>query len=70
MLDRSADLVQTLDEYIYPAIQKQYVAILTHETDVIDDGDVEAVHQMRVNLLGKSYKYLVKHLDRELCLIF
>jgi CHAD domain-containing protein len=50
MLDRSADSVQTLDEYLYPAIQKQYIAILTHETDVIDDGDVEAVHQMRVSL--------------------
>ncbi len=40
----------TLADYIYPAIQKQYVAILSHEADVISDGDVEAVHQMRVSL--------------------
>ncbi len=40
----------TLADYIYPAIQKQYVAILTHEADLIGDGDVEAVHQMRVSL--------------------
>jgi CHAD domain-containing protein len=40
----------TLADYIYPAIQKQYVAILTHEADLISDGDVEAVHQMRVSL--------------------
>ncbi len=40
----------TLADYIYPAIQKQYIAILTHEADVIGDGDIEAVHQMRVSL--------------------
>jgi CHAD domain-containing protein len=40
----------TLADYIYPAIQKQYIAILTHEADVIASGDVEAVHQMRVSL--------------------
>jgi CHAD domain-containing protein len=40
----------TLADYIYPAIQKQYVAILSHEADVINDGDVEAIHQMRVSL--------------------
>jgi CHAD domain-containing protein len=40
----------TLADYIYPAIQKQYVAILSHEANVINDGDVEAVHQMRVSL--------------------
>ncbi len=40
----------TLTDYIYPAIQKQYVAILSHEADVINEGDVEAVHQMRVSL--------------------
>lgn len=40
----------TLADYIYPAIQKQYIAILTHEADVIADGDVEALHQMRVSL--------------------
>ncbi len=40
----------TLADYLYPAIQKQYIAILTHEADVIANGDVEAVHQMRVSL--------------------
>jgi CHAD domain-containing protein len=40
----------TLADYIYPAIQKQYVAILSHEANVINDGDVEAIHQMRVSL--------------------
>jgi CHAD domain-containing protein len=40
----------TLADYLYPAIQKQYIAILTHEADVIASGDAEAVHQMRVSL--------------------
>jgi CHAD domain-containing protein len=40
----------TLADYIYPAIQKQYVALLTHEADLLSDGDIEAVHQMRVSL--------------------
>jgi CHAD domain-containing protein len=40
----------TLADYIYPAIQKQYIAILTHESDVLATGDLEAVHQMRVSL--------------------
>lgn len=40
----------TLADYIYPAIQKQYVTILTTEADVLADEDVEAVHQMRVSL--------------------
>jgi CHAD domain-containing protein len=40
----------TLADYIYPAIQKQYVTILTKEADVLADEDVEAVHQMRVSL--------------------
>jgi CHAD domain-containing protein len=40
----------TLADYIYPAIQKQYVTIITKEADVLADEDVEAVHQMRVSL--------------------
>lgn len=40
----------TLADYIYPAIQKQYVRILTLEADVLVDDDREAVHQMRVSL--------------------
>jgi CHAD domain-containing protein len=40
----------TLADYIYPAIQKQYVTILTLEADVLADEDLEAVHQMRVSL--------------------
>jgi CHAD domain-containing protein len=40
----------TLADYIYPAIQKQYIAIVTHEADVLKHGEIEAVHQMRVNL--------------------
>jgi CHAD domain-containing protein len=40
----------TLADYIYPAIQKQYVRILTLEADVLADRDREAVHQMRVSL--------------------
>jgi CHAD domain-containing protein len=39
-----------LADYIYPAIQKQYVSILTLEADVLTDIDVEAIHQMRVSL--------------------
>ncbi len=51
MMDRSPELVRvTLADYIYPAIQKQYIAILSHESDVIADGDVESIHQMRVSL--------------------
>jgi CHAD domain-containing protein len=40
----------TLADYIYPAIQKEYVTILTLESKVISDDDVEAIHQMRVSL--------------------
>ncbi|WP_310482279.1 CHAD domain-containing protein [Chamaesiphon sp. VAR_48_metabat_403] len=40
----------TLADYIYPAIQKQYVRILTLEADVLADEDCEAVHQIRVSL--------------------
>jgi CHAD domain-containing protein len=40
----------TLADYIYPAIQKQYVTIITTEAEVLADEDVEAVHQMRVSL--------------------
>jgi CHAD domain-containing protein len=45
-----ANVPVTLADYIYPAIQKQYVRILTLEADVLADEDLEAVHQMRVNL--------------------
>ncbi|MCY7368207.1 MAG: CHAD domain-containing protein, partial [Chamaesiphon sp.] len=40
----------TLADYIYPAIQKEYVTILTLESKVLADDDVEAIHQMRVSL--------------------
>ena len=51
MTDCHLELTQViLADYIYPAIQKQYIAILTHEVDVIETGDVAAVHQMRVSL--------------------
>jgi CHAD domain-containing protein len=40
----------TLADYIYPAIQKQYVTILTLEADVLADEDLEAIHQLRVSL--------------------
>jgi CHAD domain-containing protein len=40
----------TLTDYIYPAIQKQYVTVLTLESEVFADDDIEAVHQMRVSL--------------------
>lgn len=46
----SSDNRVTLADYIYPAIQKQYITIVTHEADVLADGDLEAVHQMRVSL--------------------
>ncbi len=50
-MDRSSELVGvTLADYIYPAIQKQYIAILTHEADVVTDGKLSAIHQMRVSL--------------------
>lgn len=39
-----------LADYIYSAIQKQYVTIITTEAEVMADEDVEAVHQMRVSL--------------------
>jgi CHAD domain-containing protein len=45
-----ANMPVTLADYIYPAIQKQYVTILTLEAKVLADDDVEAVHQMRVGL--------------------
>jgi CHAD domain-containing protein len=44
------NLPVTLADYIYPAIQKQYVTMLTLEAKVLADGDIEAVHQMRVSL--------------------
>jgi CHAD domain-containing protein len=51
IMDRSSELVGvTLADYIYPAIQKQYIAILTHEADVVTDGKLSAIHQMRVSL--------------------
>jgi CHAD domain-containing protein len=50
LLPDCAALPATLADYIYPAIQKQYVTILTLEADVMADDDVEAVHQMRVSL--------------------
>ncbi len=40
----------TLTDYIYPAIQKQYVTILSLESKVLADDDIEAIHQMRVSL--------------------
>jgi CHAD domain-containing protein len=50
-MDRSLELGRvTLADYIYPAIQKQYIAILTQEADVITDGKLSAIHQMRVSL--------------------
>jgi CHAD domain-containing protein len=45
-----ANMPITLADYIYPAIQKQYVTILTLESKVLADDDVEAIHQMRVSL--------------------
>jgi CHAD domain-containing protein len=46
----SGDVMVTLADYIYPAIQKEYVSILTLESKVLADDDVEAIHQMRVSL--------------------
>ncbi|AFY95250.1 hypothetical protein Cha6605_4310 [Chamaesiphon minutus PCC 6605] len=40
----------TLADYIYPAIQKQYITIINLEADVLADRDLEGVHQMRVSL--------------------
>jgi CHAD domain-containing protein len=40
----------TLADYIYPAIQKEYVTILTLESKVLADDDLDAIHQMRVSL--------------------
>lgn len=40
----------TLADYIYPAIQKEYVTILTLESKVLADDDIEVIHQMRVSL--------------------
>jgi CHAD domain-containing protein len=45
-----ANTPATIADYIYPAIQKQYVTIVTLEAKVLADDDVEAVHQMRVSL--------------------
>jgi CHAD domain-containing protein len=45
-----ATVPATLADYIYPAIQKQYIEIVTLEADVLADDDLEAVHQMRVSL--------------------
>lgn len=46
----STDVMVTLADYIYPAIQKEYVTILTLESKVLVDDDVETIHQMRVSL--------------------
>jgi CHAD domain-containing protein len=46
----SANATVILADYIYPAIQKEYVTILTLESKVLADDDVEAIHQMRVSL--------------------
>jgi CHAD domain-containing protein len=46
----STNATVTLADYIYPAIQKEYVTILTLESKVIADDDTEAIHQMRVSL--------------------
>jgi CHAD domain-containing protein len=46
----STDVMATLADYIYPAIQKEYVTILTLESKVLADNDIEAIHQMRVSL--------------------
>jgi CHAD domain-containing protein len=46
----STDVMVTLADYIYPAIQKEYVTILTLESKVLADDDVEAIHQLRVSL--------------------
>jgi CHAD domain-containing protein len=45
-----AQTTVTLADYFYPAIQKEYVTILTLEAKVLADDDVEAIHQMRVSL--------------------
>jgi CHAD domain-containing protein len=45
-----ATVPMTIADYIYPAIQKQYVRILTLEADLFADDNLEAVHQMRVSL--------------------
>jgi CHAD domain-containing protein len=51
IMDRSSELMGvTLADYIYPAIQTQYLAILTHEANVVTDGKLSAIHQMRVSL--------------------
>jgi CHAD domain-containing protein len=50
-MNHSSELVGvTLADHIYPAIQTQYITILTHEADVITDGKLSAIHQMRVSL--------------------
>jgi CHAD domain-containing protein len=49
-LDHANMPITRLADYIYPAIQKQYVTILTLEAKVLADNDVEAIHQMRVSL--------------------
>jgi CHAD domain-containing protein len=46
----SATAPVTLADYIYPAIQKQYVTMLTLEAKMLADDDIEAIHQMRVSL--------------------
>lgn len=52
LCEQGADSTEftTLGDYIYPAIQKQYVTILSLEAKVLADDDIEAIHQMRVSL--------------------
>lgn len=40
----------TLADYIYSAIQKQYIGIVTAETEVLADESVSAIHHLRVSL--------------------
>jgi CHAD domain-containing protein len=47
--DKVSELV-TLADYIYSAIQQQYIGIVTAEAQVLADESVSAIHQLRVNL--------------------
>ena len=48
--EKKATRFATLDSFAYAAIEKHFKKSIKHESDVLDDQDPEALHQMRVGL--------------------
>ncbi len=48
--EKKANRLATLDSFAYAAIEKHFKKSIKHKSDVLDDQDPEALHQMRVGL--------------------